>query len=155
MVKYNLKNLITIIILLYQVVSYGQDTTGYHNKILTKFKKDIVNVSFKDPYSFELLSLTYRMETNRSILEYEITLDSLSQNYSFLSKKQKNEKFKNMNSNIEKLNKMSVEEKNVILYYFVILECRGSNSFGNLVYSKYLGYYYDKTDILDLTLTEN
>ena len=106
------------------------------------FKKDIVNVSFKDPYSFELLSLTYRMETNRSILEYEITLDSLSQNYSFLSKKQKNEKFKNMNSNIEKLNKMSVEEKNVILYYFVILECRGSNSFGNLVYSKYLGYYY-------------
>lgn len=150
-----MKHLFTIIILLYQLVSYGQDTTGYHNKILTKFKKDIVNVSFKDPYSFQLLSLTYSSSTNKYILENEIQNDRLSQNYSFLSKKQKNDRLKKMNSNIEKLNKMSDEEKNNIVYYFVSLECRGSNSYGNLVYSKYLGYYYDKTDILDLTKMEN
>ena len=149
-----MKYLFTIIILLYQSVSYGQDTTGYHNKILTKFKKEIVNVSFKDPYSFQLLSLTYSSSTNRYILENEIQNDSLSQNYSFLSKKQKNDRLKKMNSNIEKLNKMSVEEKNEIVYYLVSLECRGSNSYGNLVYSKYLGYYYDKTDILDLLLMD-
>ena len=149
-----MKYLFTIIILLYQSVSYGQDTTGYHNKILTKFKKEIVNVSFKDPYSFQLLSLTYSSSTNRYILENEIQNDSLSQNYSFLSKKQKNDRLKKMNSNIEKLNKMSGEEKNEIVYYLVSLECRGSNSYGNLVYSKYLGYYYDKTDILDLLLMD-
>jgi hypothetical protein len=132
------------------MVSFAQDTTGYYNKILEKFKKEVVNVSFKDPYSFQLLSLKYVQTKAGEKLRNDINSDSLSQGYSFYSKKEKKEKLENMELNKDKLNKMSEEEKNSVLYYFVIIECRGANSYGNLIYSKYLGYYYDKTDKLDM-----
>ena len=145
-----MKKLLVSSMLLVSFVSYGQDTTGYYNKILNKFKSEVVNVSFKDPYSFQLLSLSYSVTKVGEKLKSDINTDSLSQGYSFLSKKEKNERLEKMKTNIEKLNKLSEEEKNSILYYFVSLECRGANSYGNLIYSKYLGYYYDKTDKIDM-----
>jgi len=146
-----MKKLLVLTMVLVSFVSYGQDTTGYHKKILTKFQNEVVKYSFKDPYSFQLLSLKYSPTKVGEKLKNEITNDSLAQDYSFLSKKDKNESLEKMNINIEKLKKLSEEEKNSIQYYFVILECRGANSYGNLIYSKYLGYYYDKTDKLDMS----
>ena len=132
------------------IASFAQDTTGYHNIILNKFKKEIVDVTFKDPYSFQLLSLKYSETKVGQKLRSDIQNDSLAQGYSFLSKKDKKQKLETMNSNIEKLNSMSNEEKDSILYYFVTLECRGSNSYGNLIYSRYLGTYKPKSEKLDL-----
>ena len=145
-----MKKLLVFSMVLVSVISYGQDTTGYYNKILNKFKSEVVNVSFKDPYSFQLLSLSYSVTKVGEKLISDIHGDSLYQTYSWASKKDKKERLEKMESNKEKLSKMSEEEKKSILYYFVSLECRGANSYGNLIYSKYLGYYYDKTDKLDM-----
>ena len=61
------------------MVGFGQDTAGYYNKILTKFKNEVVNASFKDPYSFQLLSLKYYVTKVGEELKNEIKVRKQTQ----------------------------------------------------------------------------
>ena len=145
------KVLIVLTLTLGTLVSNAQtDTTGYANKIVDLFKTNVVNVSFKDPYSFQLLSVNYYVATVGRTLEVQIMTDSLYQtpSYNFVSKKEKQQRLQSMNEGIEKLKNMSETEKNHITHYVISIECRGSNSYGNLVYSKYVAEWYPETNAL-------
>jgi hypothetical protein len=145
------KVLLGLVLVLGTLVSNAQtDTTGYANKIVDLFKTNVVNVSFKDPYSFQLLSVKYNVVTIGRALEVQIETDSLYQTplYNFVSKKEKQQRLQSMNDGIEKLKNMSEAEKNHITHYVISIECRGSNSYGNLVYSKYIAEWYPETNTL-------
>jgi hypothetical protein len=145
------KILLVLTLTLGTLVSNAQtDTTGFANKIVDLFKSQVVNVSFKDPYSFQLLSVGYNEVTIGNSLKVQIETDSLYQTplYSFVSKKEKQQRFQSMNDGIEKLKNMSETEKNRITHYVVRIECRGSNSYGNLVYSKYVAEWHPETNTL-------
>jgi hypothetical protein len=143
------------------LVSNAQtDTTGFANKIVNLFKSEVVNLSFKDPYSFQLLSVSYNEVTIGRSLEVKIMSDSISlkvynempkSTKKWLPKSYKEEqevKSKNIETNKELLSKMNDIEKNTIKHYVVRIECRGSNSYGGLVYSKYIAEWYPKTNTL-------
>ena len=144
------KVLVVLTLTMVSLVSNAQtDTTGFRNKILDLFKSEVVNTTFKDPYSFQLLSLEYNPVTKGRTLEVSIMTDSLYQTYSWASKKEKKEHLEKMNKNIEELNKLTDVDKNNVQYFIVSLECRGANSYGNLVYDKYLARYYPSTNSVD------
>ena len=148
------KVLLGLVLVLGTLVSNGQtDTTGFANKIVEIFKKDVVDISFKDPYSFQLLSVKYFPSTKENELKYKIMSDSIQfsvyKDNKSLYKKYGPDLIKSIESNKITLSELSETEKNKIDHYFVNIECRGANSYGNLVYSKYYGRYYIETNSVD------
>jgi catabolite regulation protein CreA len=153
------KILLVLTLVLGTLVSNAQtDTTGLANKVIDLFKKEVVNVSFKDPYSFQLLSIKYVPVTTSQYLESEIQKDSLLiKAYNDLPKstkiwlpksfkeeqeKKQEEMLKNIKVNKELLLKMNDDERNKTAIYLITIECRGANSYGNLIYNKYYGKYH-------------
>ncbi len=136
--------------------SYSQvDTTGLSEKFVGIFKNQVVNTSFKDPYSFQLLSIKYKSYTREEQLKYLISNDSArlalhtrSKQSARLWKNEIERSTKELNKNTALLSALNENEKKQIDNYLVTIECRGANSYGNLVYSKYIGtYYIDKNEV--------
>lgn len=131
------------------------DTTGFSEKFVEIFQSQVVKNSFKDPYSFQLLSIKYQSYTREERLKYLIKSDSVSlsvltgsKQYIRLFKNEIQEKTKSLNDKTSLLASLNDNEKKKIDNYLVTIECRGANSYGNLVYSKYIGtYYLDKNEI--------
>jgi hypothetical protein len=129
------------------------DTTGLTTKIVDKFKAEYVKEHFKDPYSFQLLGVKYWVITKGKDLETKIISDSISL-AAWKGKKFMKNEYQQAESNIEVNRKLLAElpesEKNTLFRYGVSIECRGANSYGGLVYSQKIGYYYPATHILEI-----
>ena len=125
------------------------DTTGLAIKIVDKFKTEYVKEHFKDPYSFQLLSIEYWPVTVEVDLKSKISSDSIqlslyAKESKYMQRLMKDiiEKHKSsLEDNTSKLISMSDSLKNSLLHFTFIIECRGANSYGNLVYSKEVGNY--------------
>jgi hypothetical protein len=148
---------------------FSQDTTGYYQKILTKFEKVVVEPSFKDPSSFKLLSLTYKPITyldelqdqisryNSEIVFFKQTISQCNSDFSPYPKSKRKDVVADYTSRIQvntrqiallnnKISSLTETQKNEILKYIVRLECNGTNSYGGVVRSNYIAYYYHITD---------
>lgn len=145
-----MKKVLTLAFVLISLISKAQtDTSGFANKFVDMFKTQVVNVSFKDPYSFQLLSINYVPVTKELDIKTAITTDSIKMavytKYPSLRTKSSKAEFEkdsqSYNDNTAKLNALSEDEKSKVVFYQVNIECRGANSYGNLVYNKYFARY--------------
>jgi hypothetical protein len=134
------------------------DTTGFAVKMVDKFKTEYVKKHFKDPYSFQLLSIKYwpvTVEANlrSKILSDSISLASYTKDSKYLQKLMKDEIEKHrisIEDSKSQLASMSDSVKSSLSHFVVIIECRGANSYGGLVYSEKVGYYYSNIDTLEI-----
>ncbi len=144
-----------------------KDTSGLATKIVDKFKTGYVRQNFKDPYSFQLLSIKYWVISKGEDLQTKITVDSteVSQYYRYgfdkyevsmpwspavkAKAKRIKEAKEQFDINKKALSEMIESEKTSFYCYGVSIECRGSNSYGGMVYSEIFSKYYPTTSILE------
>jgi hypothetical protein len=148
------KVLLSLAIIATLGVKAQTDTTGLTTRIVDKFKTSYVKEYFKDPYSFQLLSIAYAPITREVSIRSKIVADSIQleacSKYKVLLRKEIKVLVSNLETNNRLLAALSEAGKQEIEKYTVLIECRGANSYGGIVYSKKVGYYYSDTDILEI-----
>jgi CRISPR/Cas system-associated endonuclease Cas3-HD len=146
------KVLLVLTLTLGTLVSKSQDTTGYASKIVNKFKNEYVSMHFKDPYSFQLLNITYTPVTKEKSLKTLIWADSIQleafNKYKLLLRKEIKVLVNNIETNTRILTSLSEIDKQKLEKYSVLIECRGTNSYGGNVFNRYICEYYVDNDLL-------
>lgn len=113
-------------------------------KIVKTFRDIYVKENYKDPYSFELMKIeTTPIKMGES---YLIDIENVKSN---LEKKNFKKRKTTEIKDLEYLNKLEKDysqlndsTKNLVRYYKVRIDSRGSNSFGGKILGKYSFDYY-------------
>lgn len=146
-----------IIILIYIILLYSNPIFSQininslnetENKIVKTFRDIYVQKKFKDPYSFELMKIEIT-----PIKTGEDYLSQIEYVKSNIEKKDFKNRYTTEEKDLEHLKKLELQNsqlndstKNIIRLYKVKLDCRGANSYGGKILSKYSFnfYLYDK-----------
>jgi hypothetical protein len=133
-----MKKLLLLSFVLFSFVSVGQiqQLTDAESKVLSLFKKEFVEKTFKDPYSFKLLKLEITPITKGDFLLNDIKYmeSNLKEIYKYEPKEKVNARLDDYKKQYEG---MSNEDRLTIRLYSVRLDCYGNNSYGNQILGRY------------------
>ncbi len=133
-----MKKLLLLSFVLFSFSSFGQieQLSEPQSKVLSLFKTEIVEKTFKDPYSFKLLKLEITPVT-----EGDFVLNNINFMESNLTEICKYEPKENvvarLNGHKKQYAEMSDSDKQKLKSYSVRLDCYGNNSYGNPILGRY------------------
>jgi hypothetical protein len=140
-----MKKLLLLSFVLFSFSSFGQieQLSEPQSKVLSLFKTEIVEKTFKDPYSFKLLKLEITPQTKGDRLLEDIKfIESNLTEYRKYDKYAKPED--KVDIRLDALKKqyaeMSDGDKQTLKCYSVRLDCYGNNSLGNQTLGRYKLY---------------